>query len=197
MLHVFDNDRVVVMQSVRGNRAGAMAGFSLIEVLAALVIFSIGLLGLAGLQFNALRGNQGGYENTVASLQAMDAADRLRANPVGVAAGNYDMAVGAADPGCIGTGCTPAQLAIYDFWIWNQGDGQPGTGNTAILPGGGGVICLDATPFDGITPANNECDGALTDGNRVFAIKIWWDDDRDGNGAGTTPLRRHVLSVFP
>ena len=181
MLHAFDNDRVMMMQSVRGNRAGRMAGFSLIEVLAALVIFSIGLLGLAGLQFNALRGNQGAYESTVASLQAMDVADRLRANPVGVNAGAYDqLAVNAADPGCMASGCNAV--------------------NAGFLPAGQGVICLDSTPFDGVSQAANGCDGALTDLNgdgagdaRVFAIKIWWDDDRNPN----TAMRRHILSVFP
>ena len=185
-----------------------MAGFSLIEVLAALAIFSIGLLGLAGLQLNAMKSNQDAYINTVASLQAMDAGERLRANPTGVDAGDYDLlsSTGTSDPGCIDdpAGCSAAQLAQYDYWIWNQGQppsapspGEkalpPTTGNALLLPAGEGVICLDATLNDGTSQADHGCDGALTSGVRIFAVKVWWDDDKNP----ATPLRRHVLSVFP
>ena len=79
------------------------SGFTLIEVLVTAVILTIGLLGLAGLQYNSLQGNQGAQMNTVAVLQALDAADRLRSNPVGVASNEYDNLVGGPgeNPGCI------------------------------------------------------------------------------------------------
>ncbi len=170
-------------------------GFSLIEVLVALVVFSIGLLALSGLQFTALRGNHDAYVSTIASLQVMDAADRLRANPIGVAAGDYDLLdADTTDPGCIDSGCSTAALALYDYWVWNTGDSsQPGTGNAAQLPQGEGVICLDSTPDDGTSRADNACDGLQIEGERVMAVKVWWDDDGDP----ATALRRHVLSVFP
>ena len=176
-------------------RVGRMAGFSLIEVLVALVIFSLGILGISGLQLVSLRGNHDAYVSTIASMQVMDAADRLLANPGGVAAGNYDLLdEDTTDPGCIAVGCSPADLAQYDYWVWNTGDAdQPGTGNATQLPQGEGVICLDATPDDGASRLDSGCDGALVGGDRIFAIKIWWDDDGDPE----TALRRHVLSVFP
>ncbi|MCF6282123.1 MAG: type IV pilus modification protein PilV [Candidatus Polarisedimenticolaceae bacterium] len=191
-------DKVVKSVNFNTNnrgRAGCMAGFSLIEVLVALMIFSLGILGLSGLQFTALRGNHDAYINTIASIQVMDAADRILANPGGVAAGNYDLLdEDAVDPGCIAVGCSPADLAQYDYWVWNTGDAaQPGTGNATQLPQGEGVICLDATPDDGVSRVDSGCDGALVGGDRVFAIKIWWDDDGDPG----TASRRHVLSVFP
>lgn len=171
------------------------AGFTLIEVLVTAVILAIGILGLAGLQYTSLQGNQGAQMNTVAVLQSLDASDRLRSNPLGVTAGDYDnLTVDTADVGCITTGCSPADLAAYDYWIWNTGDpAQPGTGNAALLPSGEGVICLDATPNDGIDRANHGCDFNQTNGMSVFAIKVWWDDDRNPE---TNP-RRHVLSVLP
>jgi type IV pilus assembly protein PilV len=170
-------------------------GFSLIEVLVALVILSVGILGLAGLQFTALRGNQDAYVSTVATLQLIDAADRLRANPKGVSDGEYDsLNEDTADPGCIEAGCSPANLAAYDYWVWNTGDAdQPGTGNAQQLPEGEGVICLDTTPDDGDSRDASGCDGALVEGNRVFAVKVWWDDD--GNPA--TDMRRKVMRVAP
>ena len=57
-------------------------GFTLIEVLIALVILSVGLLGLAGLQIISLKNNQSTYARGQANLMAMDVIDRIRANPV-------------------------------------------------------------------------------------------------------------------
>ncbi|HID48830.1 MAG TPA: type IV pilus modification protein PilV, partial [Chromatiales bacterium] len=65
-------------------------GFTLLEVMIALVIFSIGLLGLAGLQARGLQSNTTAQYRTTAMILAYDMADRIRANSTGVAAGNYD-----------------------------------------------------------------------------------------------------------
>lgn len=61
-------------------RAGA-AGFSLVEVLVAVLVLSIGLLGLAGLQIAGVRANDSARLRTQATLAAYDLADRLRADP--------------------------------------------------------------------------------------------------------------------
>jgi len=58
-------------------------GFTLLEVLIALVILSIGLLGIAGLQSVGLRSSHGSYLTSQASLLAYDIADRIRANAGG------------------------------------------------------------------------------------------------------------------
>ena len=63
-------------------------GFTLLEVMIALLIFSIGLLGLAGLQAGGLRSNNQAQLRTIAVIQAYDMADRIRANPRGVADGD-------------------------------------------------------------------------------------------------------------
>ena len=60
-------------------------GFSLLEVLIALVVLSIGLLGVAALQAVGLRSSQGAYLTSQASLLAYDMADRIRANPESLA----------------------------------------------------------------------------------------------------------------
>lgn len=52
-------------------------GVSLIEVMVALVVLSVGLLGLAVLQFKALQGTHAAYQATLASLIATDAEERL------------------------------------------------------------------------------------------------------------------------
>lgn len=57
-------------------------GFSLLEVLIAVVILSVGLLGLAGLQLSALRNNQSAMERSTAVLQVYSIADVMRADIV-------------------------------------------------------------------------------------------------------------------
>lgn len=56
------------------------AGFSLIEGLVALVIFSIGLLGMAGLHSTGMRINSESWQRARANNMAMDILDRIRAN---------------------------------------------------------------------------------------------------------------------
>ena len=62
------------------HRPDRISGFTLLEVLVALVILSIGLLGLAGLQAASLRYNHSSYLRSQATLIAYDIVDRMRAN---------------------------------------------------------------------------------------------------------------------
>lgn len=68
----------------------AQKGSSLIEVLIAVVIISIGLLSVAALQLNALKSNNGSYLRSQASFLAYDLADRMRAVPDASESGVYD-----------------------------------------------------------------------------------------------------------
>jgi type IV pilus assembly protein PilV len=113
-------------------------GFTLLEVLIALLILSIGLLGLASLQTNGLRSNQMASMRTTATQLAYDIADRMRANPGGVDAQNYVIASGAADPtiptgeSCEAITCTAAQMATYDLAQWRAAARTLPGGNTSI-----------------------------------------------------------------
>lgn len=55
-------------------------GATLIEVLIAIVVLSIGLLGLAGLQVTSVQSNHSAYQRSQATLLAYDLTDRMRAN---------------------------------------------------------------------------------------------------------------------
>ena len=123
-------------------------GFTLLEVLVALVVLSIGLLGIAGLHIDGVRTGQSALQRTYAVNLASDMADRIRANPNG----NYDVGAGPAGPApaviCADTAtaeapgdCSPAAMAAYDVWEWRSAlDADSATG----LPGGQGSIDLDA-----------------------------------------------------
>lgn len=100
-------------------------GFSLVEVLVALLVLSIGLLGLAALQTTSLKYNTESYTRTQATFLAYDIIDRMRANSVGFIAGNYEVTSSAAAAAAMagtaacGTGnCSTAGLAAYDLGQW-------------------------------------------------------------------------------
>jgi len=69
----------------------AQIGATLIEVLVAIVVLSIGLLGLAGLQATSIQANQGAYYRSQASILAADITDRMRANRKAAQAGAYNL----------------------------------------------------------------------------------------------------------
>lgn len=97
-------------------------GVSLIEVLVSVLIFSIGLVGLAGLLVMATRSNHAAYLRTQVTFLADGMADRMRANPMGVWGGAYnrtDYPAAASTAGC-SAGCTPTELATYDRNLWSS-----------------------------------------------------------------------------
>ena len=94
-------------------------GVTLIEVLVAMLVFSLGLIGAAGLMAMAARANQAAYLRTQASFLAQNMAERMRANLIGVWNGDYDGSYPDASVQDCAAGCTPAQLALYDRQRWS------------------------------------------------------------------------------
>jgi len=64
-------------------RPSSQRGFTLIEALIALLVLSIGLLGVAAMQLKALQGAHAAYQRSIASLAAQDAQERLWAEMAG------------------------------------------------------------------------------------------------------------------
>lgn len=99
------------------------SGFTLVEVLVALVIFAVGLLGIAALHIESLNAGRTALNRTQAVELASDLADRIRANreacTVGTATCEYESDTGAVTAACETTaGCTPAELAATDVFRW-------------------------------------------------------------------------------
>ena len=100
----------------------AHAGVSLVEALVALLVLSIGLLGLANLQLTAIRNAHSAHLRSQASILAQDILDRIRANRANATA--YNIALSAAAP-------TGTSVAEKDLKAWldslagslPQGDG--------------------------------------------------------------------------
>ena len=106
-------------------------GFSLIEVLIALIIMSVGMLGIAGLYVQSLQAGRTSMFRHQAVALAGDVADRIRANP----------RAGTAYSSAGNTGCNPEQpepgaaaMAEYDVIAWQQqaDDTLPGSADVIV-----------------------------------------------------------------
>jgi type IV pilus assembly protein PilV len=126
----------------------------MIELLVSILIFSIGILGLAYLQFMSLRANNMAHMRALASTIAYVMADGMRANPVGALAGEYNGSPSASEVNCVGSDhtCPPAQMAAYDKNSWLSA--------IQALPRGSGVV--------------------TSLGSGQYAITVRWDQDRTG-----------------
>jgi type IV pilus assembly protein PilV len=104
------------------------AGFSLVEVLVAMFVVSMGILALAALLQAATRYSKLGELRATATLLASDIADRIRANPIGAeaATGGYDLTdkdvagppVPPHAPCSSEAPCGPSELARLDLADW-------------------------------------------------------------------------------
>lgn len=136
------------------------AGFSLVEVLVSIVVLSLGLLGMAGLQATSLRASHGAHYRGQAAQFALDMADRMRAN-LG-AARTYDLALDDAAP-------TGTSIADRDRALW--------LARLAELPGGDGAIEIDpATALVRITVQwDDSRAGGPADATYVLVTRLWND----------------------
>lgn len=141
-------------------------GFSLVEVLIALVITSVGMLGIAGLYVESMQAGRTSIFRHHAVTLASDVADRIRANPrAGVdyqgPGGNNNCVLGNVD-------CNPAQMAANDIDLWK-------TQAAAMLPGGDVAITYDNNP---VPP--------------TYTIVVSWDEA----GNGPPPTYTIVIPVL-
>lgn len=158
-------------------------GVGMVEVLVALLVMSIGVLGYAGLQLRALSSSEEAFVRSQAMAIAQDAVERIAANRSGVATysngANWPGAVQQNRPAnwmeCIDNLCGSAQMAQWDIdqLSWMAGD---------LLPGGR----LDALG----------CQGSV-----ALCVRVAWNEDAPAdceNAAGVVSNRDCVvLEVVP
>ncbi len=98
---------------------GRCDGLTLIEVMIALIVLSIGILGLATLQTASLNFNNGASQRTQATVLAYDMADKMRANRPAAQAGAYDIAFEDPAPACAAPS-TAGTVAEQDISAWRM-----------------------------------------------------------------------------
>ena len=158
---------ITTLRNKRSQRA-----FSLIEVLVALVILAIGMLGIARMLLLSQKSNSSSYIRQQAIQSSYDIIDRMRANRLAAIAGNYTISnlVTSGAPtvpsppatNCDTTTCTTAQLATYDTWYWLATD-------VTQLPNGCGAI---TTALSGI--------------NTLITVTVQWNDSPAQTALGAT-----------
>ena len=137
------------------NRQATQRGVTLVESMIALLVISIGLLGIAALQITAMSQNASALNHSQAVWIAYNMTDRIRANMSEF--DNYagiDTSIGYAGD-CMNNACSTAQMLTADAAEW--------TDLVEDLPAGRGMVTVDP------------------DGLRVT---VMWDDEGTG-AAGT------------
>lgn len=169
------------------------AGFTLIEVLVALIVLVLGVLGAAAMTLNALKDNKQSALRSQATALAYEIGDLMRASPDFEATftGPVPSAVTST---CYSTGCTPSEMATSDYAQWAaklRSNAAPIYG----LPNASFKICRDATKLNSMTA----CDDLATS---PIIIKLKW-DERFNNGtfvadqAGNASKPSLVIAMEP
>lgn len=156
-------------------------GFSLIEVLVSLVIMSVGILGVAGMQIISLQQNRSSMLRGEALQLGNDIMDRMRANPDQDYAGeDFDDDPPTAT-NCVGSGvnCSAAQMKNFDIAQWKcsinstKSDGSTYTICTTL-----GVFGSFPTGEGAIVDDSDDALCAVEAGETCAVIR--WVDNRDG-----------------
>src|SRR4029450_6188053 len=100
------------------NNRNPQSGFTMVEVMVALIVLTIGLLGIAALYLNSLQAGRTAIYRTQAVTPPADPADRIRMNRTALAAyGAQFTDTGTQVAACDTTGgCTDAELASNDLF---------------------------------------------------------------------------------
>lgn len=125
-------------------------GFSLIEVLIAMLILAIGFMGIAALQFKGLKYNTDALFRSQISVLAYDITDRIRLNSANAAAYVSTYTISTTDPGCTQATATAAN----DLNCWHQQGFNalpPGANNTMVITAVGSIytVALSWTDREG------------------------------------------------
>lgn len=142
-------------------------GFTLLEALVAMLVLSIGLLGLAGLMASSMRNNQSAYHRTQATWLAYDALDRLRANRVSARAGGYSGGAALGAPAACSATAPTGTVIAQDIAGWKNMI-------ACALPEGDGAIAVDAATSQ-------------------VTVTVQWNDSRGTVGAGVNATQNLIV----
>jgi type IV pilus assembly protein PilV len=153
--------------------ARGQRGYSLIEVMIAVLVMAIGLLGIAAMQTAALRNSQSSLERSQAVISAYTVLDAMRANRDAALAGDYNTGGFQCDTDGSGS------LASVDRgeWVkaWRTALGVQDTDDAAAC---GSIDCTNGICEIGLrwddSRASNAGDGQVAQGrsDETFKTKV-------------------------
>lgn len=160
------------------------AGFSMIEVLVAVIVLSVGLLGGAALQASAMASNRDARIASSAVLYAREVGEMMRGNKtVALKTSPADnpylidssSAAPTASADCFQSSCA----STTDLAAWQMQDWYSRV--AAALPGARVIVCYDSAPYD----ASGMPQWACTNSGGVAVVKIGWTRRTTDSGAST------------
>ena len=184
----------------------SQSGVGLIEVLIALVVFALGVVGMAGLQLRTLSLTMDSTQRTYAVSKAQDIADRIRSNGIPASqylsnGGNkqYNTAFCAANENtqsCSdnpGAACGPAQMALYDAYdAFCEGEGSL---DGQVVEWNVDITCAYPDPLaaGAMTPTTS-CD---EEGATVTLTTTWLARSAIDDASGNSETDSMTLSFVP
>ena len=107
------------MPASNSPRRGPMRGFSLIEVMIAVLVLAIGMLGVAAMQATSLRNTQSAFETNQGVLHTYTVLDSMRANREVAIISGYNLTSYTCNPPArVDTPVSAADLAANDLNDW-------------------------------------------------------------------------------
>ena len=148
----------------------------MIELLVAVVIMAVGILGIAGLQVVALQQNRSALMRAEASQLANDVMDRIRVNPDVIYSALIDADPSSTARNCNQDNCTPTEMAEFDIAQWKC------SLNSTDADGNPFSIC---NTF-GIKGSLPEAEGSISKSGNIYTVKVRWVHDSDGHTSSIT-----------
>jgi len=141
-------------------------GFSLIEVMIAMLILAVGAGALALLLLASVQGTVQAQERSMATLQASELAQLIHANPA--ALGHFILPVGNTQSCQQEMTCSSEEWAASHLQQWQRNLEE-------AMTQAHGIVCLDTSPLDG-DPTDLSCDGS-----GAAMVKITWQEQSRSN----------------
>lgn len=122
-----------------GLKNRASRGFTLIEILVAMLVAAFGILGVVGMNATSIKLQADSASRSQAALYAQDIFDRMRANRGNAIAGNYNRALNAPIPAA----APPLANLDLNNWLTNLQRGLPqGSASINVTPTGTVTITI-------------------------------------------------------
>ena len=146
-------------------------GYSLIELLVAVLIVAVGALGVAGLQLASARNTRSALETTLAAMLAENIAEHIGAND----AATHATGLGVPPPtfvDCLARDCDAAELAAFDLAVWKCSLGRWHAESSCAAVRAVGLLG-DPREQPGLPGGDG---GVVLEGDRAFAVTVAWRD---------------------
>lgn len=199
-----------MMKAVLNNRmkrGSAERGIGLIEVLVALVIFALGVVGMAGLQLRTMSSTMDSTQRSYVISKTQDIADRIRSN--GIPAKSYlgtynenldfcdtEVTIKCADNVAADVAaCTvPAMVAFDMYDVFCAGDNELASdGSYEQQVAEWKVVVGCERPIAGVMTPTTECDGSA---DEVIIESSWFARSVDDGDLSAEPKRDSMILRF-